>query len=97
MANMTKTERGILIMVFIRWTAHETWEMEEADLEKQLINHLTPENLKKFQKKTPTSNVILHRKLSAVDLFLITEGIVWNEGATKNGRGCGTSWVTNHK
>ena len=32
MANMAKTERGILIMVFIYWTAQEIWDMEEAEL-----------------------------------------------------------------
>ena len=46
-----KTERGILIIVFIRWTAQEVWDMEEAELEKQRINHITPEILKKIQKK----------------------------------------------
>ena len=51
MAKMAKTERGILIMVFIRCTAQEIWETEEADLEKQRINHNTPEILKRFQKK----------------------------------------------
>ena len=56
--NVAKTERGISIMVFIRWTAQEIWEMEEAEIEKQRINHITPEILKKFQKKQrlpPTS------------------------------------------
>ena len=60
MANMAKTERGILIMVFIRWTAQEIWDMEEAELEKQCINHITQELLKTFQKKQrlpPTSYV----------------------------------------
>ena len=38
-------------MVFIRWIAQEIWDMEEADLEKQRINHITPEILKKFHKK----------------------------------------------
>ena len=58
MANMAKTERGISIMVFICWTAQEVWDMEEAELEKQRINHITPEILKTFQKKQwlpPTS------------------------------------------
>ena len=41
-ANMAKTERGISIMVFIRWTAQEIWEMEEAEIEKLRINHITP-------------------------------------------------------
>ena len=31
-ANMSKTEQGISIMVFIRWNAQEIWEMEEAGL-----------------------------------------------------------------
>ena len=43
MANMAKTERGISIMVFIRWTAQEIWDMEETELEKQRINHIMPE------------------------------------------------------
>ena len=42
MANMAKTERGISIMVFVRWTAQEIWEMEEAELEQQCINRITP-------------------------------------------------------
>ena len=42
MANMAKTERGISIMVLIRWTAQEIWGMEEAHLEKQRIDHITP-------------------------------------------------------
>ena len=77
-------------MVSIRWIAQEVWGMEEAKLEKQRINHITPEILKRFRKKKPTSNVIRHRKSSAVDLFLVPEDIVWNEGATQTGRGCGT-------
>ena len=48
-------------------------------------------------KTTPTSNVVEHRKLSVVKLFLVSEDIVWNEGATQTGRGCGTSWVNKHK
>ena len=51
MKNMETTERGISIMVFIGWTAQEIWEMEKAELEKLRINHITPEILKKFQKK----------------------------------------------
>ena len=51
MENMAKTERDILIIVFIRWTAQKIWNMEEAGVEKQHINHITPEILKKFQKK----------------------------------------------
>ena len=58
MANMEKSERGISIILFIRWTAQEIWDMEETELENQRINHITPEILKKFQKKTPTSNVV---------------------------------------
>ena len=42
MANMAKNERGISIMVFIRWTTREIWEMEEAELEKKRINRITP-------------------------------------------------------
>ena len=51
MENMAKNEQGISIMVFIRWTAQEFWDMEEAEPEKQRINYITPEVLKKFQKK----------------------------------------------
>ena len=50
MVSMTKIELRILVIVFIRWTAKEIWKMEEAELEKQRINHITPEILKKFQK-----------------------------------------------
>ena len=32
MANMPKTERGILIVVFICWTAQDLLEMEEAEI-----------------------------------------------------------------
>ena len=32
MSNIEKTERGISITVFIRWTAQEIWDMEEAEL-----------------------------------------------------------------
>ena len=42
MENMGKTERGVLIMVFIRWTAQEIWDMKEDELERQRINHITP-------------------------------------------------------
>ena len=51
MASMAKTERGISIIVFICWTAQEIWKTEESELEKQCINHITPEILKMFQKK----------------------------------------------
>ena len=34
MANIAKTERGILIMVFIRFNTQKIWDMEEAELEK---------------------------------------------------------------
>ena len=95
---MGKTEWGISIMVFIRWTTKEIWEMEEVELEKQRINHINPEILKTFQKtRKPTFNVIRHTKSSAVDLFLVTEDIVSNEGATQTGRGRDTSWVTKHE
>ena len=57
-----------------------------------------PRNSEKVSEKTrPTSNVIRHSKSIAIDLFFVTEDIVCNEGTTKTGRGCGTSWVTNHK
>ena len=46
-----KTERGIPIMVFIRWTAQKIWDMGEAELEKQRINHITPYILKEIDKK----------------------------------------------
>ena len=42
MANMEETERGISIMVFICWTAQETWYTEEAEQEKQHINNIAP-------------------------------------------------------
>ena len=32
MANIAKNERGISIMMFIRWTTQEIWDMEEAEL-----------------------------------------------------------------
>ena len=72
---MTKNERGILIMVFIRWTEQEIWDMEEAELEKQLINHITSEILKKFHRKQrlpPTSYDTANRVLSNYSLFLKT-------------------------
>ena len=50
MANMAKTEQGISIMVFICWTAQKIWDMEETELEKQRINHITTEILKIFRK-----------------------------------------------
>ena len=50
MANMAKTELSILIMVFIRGNAQEICDMEEANLEKQGINHITPEILKSLIK-----------------------------------------------
>ena len=49
MANMAKTDWGISLMVFIRWTAQDIWYMEEAEIEKQRINHITPEILKSFR------------------------------------------------
>ena len=62
-------------MVFICWNAQEIWEMEEADLEKQRIDHTTPETQKKFQKKQhlpPTSYDTENRVLSTYYLFLKT-------------------------
>ena len=50
MANMAKTDREISIMVFIHWTSQEIWDMQEAEIEKQRINHTTPEILKRFDK-----------------------------------------------
>ena len=47
--------------------------MEEAELEKQCINHIKPEILKKFQKKQrlpPTSHDTANRVLSTYYLFL---------------------------
>ena len=55
---MGKTERGILVMVFIRWTEQEIWEMEEAEIEKLRINHITPVILKSYRKK----NAYLQRR-----------------------------------
>ena len=48
MTNTEKTQRGIWIMVFIRWTAQNIWDMQEAELDKQCINHIMPEILKTF-------------------------------------------------
>ena len=42
MKNMAKTEWGISIMVFIRCNTQEMWDTEEAELEKQRINRITP-------------------------------------------------------
>ena len=56
MENIGKTERAISIMVFILWTAQEIWDMEEAELEKQRINHITPEFLKKLKKRLPSTS-----------------------------------------
>ena len=50
-----------------------------------------------LRKTTYTSNVVQHCKTSAVNLFLVHETIVWNEGATKTGRGCCTIWVTKNE
>ena len=75
MANMAKTELGISIMVFIRCTTQEVWDMEEAELEKQRINHITPEILKKFQKKQrlpPMSYDTENQVLLTYSLFLKT-------------------------
>ena len=47
---MEITERVNLIMVFIRWTSQEIWEMEEVELERQRMNYITPEILKSFRK-----------------------------------------------
>ena len=88
---MAKTERGISIMVFIRLTSQEIWDMEEAELEKQRINHITPEIPDFFRKTTPISNFIQHRRSSSVNLFLVPEIIVWNDGATQKGCGHGKS------
>ena len=60
MANMEQTERGTSIMVFIRWNAQEIWDMEEAELEQQGINHITPEILKTIQK----NNAYLQRHMT---------------------------------
>ena len=49
--------KTILIIVFIRWTAQEIWDMEEAELEKQRIYHMTPKILEKVEK----NNVYLQR------------------------------------
>ena len=62
-------------MFFIRWTAEEIWDMEEADLEKQRINYITPEILKKFDKKQrlpPTLYDTANRVLLTYSLFLKT-------------------------
>ena len=57
-SNMENYEWGISIMVFIGWNAQKIWDIEETELEKQAINHITPDILKKFQRKhhlLPTS------------------------------------------
>ena len=62
-------------MLFISWTAQEIWDMEEAELEKQRINHTTPEILKCFEKKQhlpPTSYGTANQVLSTYSLFLKT-------------------------
>ena len=47
-----------------------------------------PRNYEKVSEKTmPISNVVLHRKSSSVDLFLVPEEIFFNEGAKKRGVG----------
>ena len=49
--------------------------MEEDEVEKQRINHITPEILKKFQKKRrlpPTSYDTANRVMSTYSLFLKT-------------------------
>ena len=38
--------------------------------------------MKKFEKKTPTSDVVRHCTSGAVDLFFIPENFIWDEGAT---------------
>ena len=45
----------------------------------------------------PTSDVIRHRKSSDVNLFLVPENIVWDEGATKMKLGRGTIGVAKHE
>ena len=73
MANMEKNEQGISIIVFIRWNAQEIWDIEEAEPEKQCINHITPEVLKKFHKKQrlpPTSYDTANQVLLTYSLFL---------------------------
>ena len=50
MANIAKTERRISIMVFIHWTAQEILDMKEDGVEKKLINNISLEILKKFDK-----------------------------------------------
>ena len=67
MAKMARTERGISIMIFICWNTQEIWDMEEAGIEKQHINHITLEILYKFVKKqrlTPRSYDTTNRVLS---------------------------------
>ena len=60
-ANMAKNERGILILVFIRWTTQEIWDMEEDEKEKQRINRITLEILEKFEK----NNTYLQRRTTS--------------------------------
>ena len=75
MVNMAKTERGILILFFIRWTAQKIWEMEEDELVKQRINNITAYILKKFQKnqRLPTTSYdTTNRVMSTYSLLLKT-------------------------
>ena len=74
--NMSETERGISIMLFNCWTAHEIWDIEEAELEKTMHQSYLPKNYDSFSKNTtPTSNIVRHRKSSAVNLSLVPEAI----------------------
>ena len=45
----------------------------------------------------PTSDVVRHRKLGAVDLLLVLENFIWYEGATKKWHGRGKSGVAKHE
>ena len=53
--------------------------------------------MKKFEKKTPTSDVVRHCTSGAVELFFIPENFIWNEGATQTWCGHGRSGVVKHE
>ena len=72
-ANVAKTDRGISVMTFIRWTAQEIYDMEEEEEERHKITHVTAEMLKKLAKKQrmpPTSYDTGIRVLATYSLFL---------------------------
>ena len=72
-ANVAKPDRGISVMIFIRWTAQEIYDMEEEEEERHKITHVTAEMLKKLAKKQrmpPTTYDTGIRLLETYSLFL---------------------------